>query len=156
MLWHWRAIKSFGKNWTVVSKSIPPLPKKRWIFFQEARRVKFSNFIGLCCLKAKLSEPKILAGMWFCDTEGSCKIRLKTESWFPNQLQKRLVNFFLPGKNGRIFKFYWFILPQRQIARTKNFYKSFILSHWKAWKVWSKTELWFPNQPKTNGLISLQ
>ena len=132
MLWHWRAIKSFGKNWTAVFQSIPPPPRKRWIFFQEARRVKFSNFMGLFCLKAKLSESKLSAGMWFCDTEGSWKIRLKTESWFPNLLQKRLVNFLLPGKNGRIFKFYWFVLPQRKIARTKDFYKSFILWHSKA------------------------
>ena len=64
--------------------------------------VKFSSFIGLFCLKGKLLEPKTFTGVWFCDTEGPWKVWAQSESWFPNQLPKKLnCGFqFSPPKMG--------------------------------------------------------
>ena len=77
ILWHWRARKSSGKNWIMVSKSAP----------------------------------------------------------------QKLVNFFLPGEKGGIFKFYWFVLSKRQLAWTKSFHRGLMLWHRRVMKSLTKNQI---------------
>ena len=77
ILWHWRARKSSGKNWIMVSKSAP----------------------------------------------------------------QKLVNFFLPGEKGGIFKFYWLVLSKRQLAWTKSFHRGLMLWHRRVMKSLTKNQI---------------
>ena len=63
ILSQWRAMKSFGKNLIVLSKSATP--QNWWISFQQARTVEFRNFIALFCLKGKLPQTKFFTGVSF-------------------------------------------------------------------------------------------
>ena len=73
------------KVWAKTGLYFPIQPKiNELIFLQQARRVKFSNFICLFCLKGKLPEPKILTVVWFWETEGPWKVLTKTEWRFRN------------------------------------------------------------------------
>ena len=77
-------------NWQVFKMGCSVLTKfrfkkdsiwlKRFYIFSIslARRVQFSNFIGLFCRKSKLPEPKCFTGASFCDTEGPWKVWTKT------------------------------------------------------------------------------
>ena len=60
-------MKILSKNLIVASKSGQ---KKLVNFFPAGEKGQILNFIGLFCLKGKLAEPKVLTGVWYCDTEG--------------------------------------------------------------------------------------
>ena len=92
------------KGWEKTESWFPNQPEKNWwISLQQARRVKFSDLIGLFCLKDKLPEPKILTGVSFCDTERPWKVWRKTESWFPNH-SKKIGEFLCSRREGPNFQ----------------------------------------------------
>ena len=68
--------------------------KRFYIFsISLARRVQFSNFIGLFCRKSKLPEPKCFI-LWHWRAMKS----LDKNWWFPNHSPKKLVNLFPGGE----------------------------------------------------------
>ena len=105
ILWHWRAMKSLRKDWTVVSNTAKKKKKKKKkgkIFLQQEGRVEFSNFIGLFCLKGKLLEQKTFKRISFYDTEGIWNVWPKTELWFLNQTPENKPSHLL-DTNSPIF-----------------------------------------------------
>ena len=153
ILWHWRAMKSLDKNWIVVSKSAK---KNSWISFQQARRIEFSNFIGLFCLNGKLPELKVLIGVWFYDTR-PWKVWVKTEPWFPNQPPKNWWISFQQATREEFSNFIGLFCLKDKFLEQKTLAVVSFCDTEGSWKVCAKTEMWFPIQPKKKKrLIFLQ
>ena len=117
-----------------------------WVYFQKARRVEFSNFIGLFCLKDKLPKPITFTRIPFCDTQGPWKVWAKAELWFRNQ-PKRI--WWISFRQTTRVKFSNFIglfclkgkLPEPNLYTGIPFFDTS-----GSWKVWAKTE--FQISPK--------
>ena len=75
--------------------------------------MKISNFIALFCLKGTLVQPKTVAGVSCCDTEGPSKVWGKTDSWFPIQPRKNCANLIDSGEKGQNLKFHRLVLAKR-------------------------------------------
>ena len=157
ILWHWRVMKSLGKNWIAVSKSAQD--KLVTFFSQQVKRVKISTFTGLFCLKGKLLEPKNFIGVWFCDTEEPWKVWAKTEPWFPNQPPKNWWISFQQATREEFSNFIGLFCLKDKFLEQKTLAVVSFCDTEGPWKVCAKTELWFPIQPKkkkNKGLIFLQ
>ena len=73
--------------------------------------LKEIGFFFFFCLKCTLVQPKAVAGVSPCDTEGPWKVWGKTDSLFPIQLRKKCANFIEVSEMGQISKFIsWFYL----------------------------------------------
>ena len=59
ILWHWKAMESFGKKWLQVSNSA----QKKFCEFCCSERVKISHLMGVVFLKGTLVQPKTVAGV---------------------------------------------------------------------------------------------
>ena len=151
ILWHWRAMKSLGKNWTVVSKLAP---QKLVNFFPAGDKGRIFKFYWFVLSKRQISWTKNFSSsliLWHWRAMKSLRkdwtVVSNTAKKKKKKKKKKKVNFFAAGGKGRIFKFYWFVLSKRQIAWTKNFQTNFILWHWgdmkrlaKNWIVVSKSD----------------
>ena len=146
ILWHWRVMKSLGKNWIAVSKSAQN--KLVTFFSQQVKRVKISTFTGLFCLKGKLLEPKNFIGVWFCDTEEPWKVWAKTEPWFPNQPPKNWWISFQQATREEFSNFIGLFCLKDKFLEQKTLAVVSFCDTEGPWKVCAKTELWFPIPPK--------
>ena len=108
---------------------------------------KISNFIGCLFVKGKLVEPETFTGVYCPDNEGLWKVWGKTESWFPIEPPKNLENFFRVGEKVKISTFIGFFFLKGKLVEPETFTGYSCLETEQLWKVWGKTESWFPIQP---------
>ena len=126
------------------------LSQKLENFFQVGKEVKIFNFIGFFFVKGRLVELETLSGVSCPDTEGLWKVWGKTESGLPIQPPKNLENFFRVGRKVKIFNFIGFFFLKGKLVESETFSGVSCPDTEGLWKVWGKTELWFPIQPPKN------
>ena len=119
-------------------------------FFRVGEKVKISNFIGFFFVKRKLVDPETLPGVSCPDTEGLWKVWGKTELWFPIQPPKNLENLFRLGRKVKNFNFIGFFFLKGKLVESETFSGVSRPDTKGLWKVWGKTESWFPIQPPKN------
>ena len=126
------------------------LSKNLEIFFRAGEKVKISNFIGSFFVKGKLVEPETFTGVPCPGTEGLWKVWGKTERWFPIQPPKSLEIFFRAGEKVKISNFIAYFFLKVKWVEPETFTGVFCPDNEGLWKVWGKTEWWFPIQLSKN------
>ena len=126
------------------------LSQKLENFFQVGKKVKIFNFIGFFFVKGRLVELETLSGVSSPDTEGLWKVWGKTESGLPIQPPKNLENFFRVGRKVKIFNFIGVFFLKGKLVESETLSGVSCPDTEGLWKVWGKTELWFPIQPPKN------
>ena len=97
--------------------------------------------------KGKVVEPDILAGVSCPDSEGLWEVWGKTESWFPIQPPKKLVNLFRQGEKVKISNFNGLFFPKGKFVELQTLTG---VDTEMLWEVWGKTEWYFPIEPPEN------
>ena len=120
------------------------------IFFRAGRKVKIFHFIGSFFVKDKLVEPETFTRVSCPGTEGLWRVRGKTESWFPFQPLKNLEIFFRAGRKVKIFNFIGSFFVKDKLVEPETFTGVSCPGTEGLWRVWGKTESWFPFQPLKN------
>ena len=92
-------------------------------------------------------EPDILTGVSCPDSEGQWEVWGKTESWFPIQPPKTLVNLFRQGEKVKISNFNGLFFPKGKFVELQTLTG---VDTEMLWEVWGKTEWYFPIQPPEN------
>ena len=145
------------KVWGKTNSWFPILPKKNWVnFLRAGKKVKISNLIGWFCLKDKLLEQNVDTAVSCPDTKEPWKVWGKTDSWFPILPPKSWVNFIRPGKKVKISNLNgWFCLKDKLLEQNVDTAVSCPDTE-GPWKVWGKTNFWFPIQAPKNWLNFLR
>ena len=99
-------------------------------------------------LKGTLLEPKRLAGVSSYDTEVSWQVWEKTDCWFPIQPRKKSANFLPASQRVEISDLMgWFFL-KGTLVEPKTVRRVSCYDTERSWKVWGKSDNWFPIQPR--------
>ena len=85
-------------------------------------------------------EPDILTGVSCPDSEGLWEVWGKTESWFPIQPPKKLVNLFRQGEKVKISNFNGLFFPKGKFVELQTLTG---VDTEMLWEVWGKTEWYF-------------
>ena len=112
-------LKGHGEVWGESDFWFPlQLRKNSAKFIQANQRVEISNFMRLFYLKDMLFQPKTVAGVSSCDTEGPWIVWRKTYSWFPIPPKKNWVNSLRAGEKVKISNFSsWFCLMINSLSK---------------------------------------
>ena len=116
------------------------------ILLRMGTKVKIFNFIGSFLVKGKLVEPETFTGVSCPGTEGLCRVWGKTESWFKIQPLKNLEIFFRAGRKVKVFHFIGSFFVKGKLVEPETFTGVFCPGTEGLWRVWGKTESWFPIQ----------
>ena len=143
ILWY-KAIKSLGKNWTVVSKSAP---QKLVNFFPAGDKGRIFKFYWFVLSKRQISWTKNFSSsliLWHWRVMKSLR---KDWTVVSNTAKKKKRLIFLQ-QEGRVefSNFIGLFCLKGKLLEQKTFKRVSFYDTEGIWNVWPKTELWFPNQ----------